>query len=287
MTGLLERQQWSHQHELLWHKHSACLSRCRNLGLQRARSPILIFLDDDLVVPPSFVESHIAAHTNQDRMVVMGLRNSVPFKVWSKAPLSPYDYMYGHSRTDPRAMEIQADELQTHPWVFVSGSNLSVRRNLAIDIGLFDENYLGWGFEDVDIAYRLYRHGANFHLMRDAIPIHMDNSSSRDLRNSSLTLEPHKVDDYFGNGEYFLRKFGDDPIVPLVVHLDRWRRLRSVGTETFESPQEQDIDMSGFYETDHKGDCSFPAELSLFTPYTSNDETRLKTLIQHEEDYDS
>jgi GT2 family glycosyltransferase len=44
-------------------------------------------------------------------------------------------------------------------WTRCASNNLSVRRRWAGVVGGWDEGYVGWGKEDMDFAYRLYRMG--------------------------------------------------------------------------------------------------------------------------------
>lgn len=52
------------------------------------------------------------------------------------------------------------------PWLYFLTSNASVDRNTLFDVGLFDESFKGWGEEDLELAFRLYRAGVPF----DALP---------------------------------------------------------------------------------------------------------------------
>jgi hypothetical protein len=51
-------------------------------------------------------------------------------------------------------------------------SNVSAPRGLALDIGGFDESFVGWGAVDLEFAYRLSRHGVVFSVAREAWGVH-------------------------------------------------------------------------------------------------------------------
>jgi glycosyltransferase involved in cell wall biosynthesis len=59
-----------------------------------------------------------------------------------------------------------------HPWQMFWGHNVSVPRALALEIGGFDEEFVGWGVEDLEFAYRLFRRGVSFHVARGACAAH-------------------------------------------------------------------------------------------------------------------
>ncbi|MDM5316752.1 glycosyltransferase [Fictibacillus sp. b24] len=46
------------------------------------------------------------------------------------------------------------------PWMFVITHNISLRKNLLKEVGLFFEGFQGYGCEDWELGYRLYKNGA-------------------------------------------------------------------------------------------------------------------------------
>jgi glycosyltransferase involved in cell wall biosynthesis len=58
------------------------------------------------------------------------------------------------------------------PWHFFCTCNISVDRNALLQVGLFDESFEGWGEEDAEMAYRLFRSGVQFDVAMDALNYH-------------------------------------------------------------------------------------------------------------------
>lgn len=58
------------------------------------------------------------------------------------------------------------------PWVTGGAGNLSIRRKILESVGGFDENFVGWGLEDLELEYRLYQAGACFAFGSRAIAYH-------------------------------------------------------------------------------------------------------------------
>ncbi len=84
-------------------------------------------------------------------------------------------------------------------WDYCASNNLSVRSKYVKEIGCWDENFIGWGEEDIDFAYRLYKIGV-LPVIPESGPIYayhleheIDNASNR------LSLEM--------NARYFIKKF--------------------------------------------------------------------------------
>jgi len=48
------------------------------------------------------------------------------------------------------------------PWVFLLSGNFSAPAETLQQTGGFDETFCGWGLEDVELGYRLHKHGVRF-----------------------------------------------------------------------------------------------------------------------------
>ena len=87
----------------------------------------------------------------------------------------------------------------SHRWDYCASNNLSVRRKHVLEVGCWDESFVGWGEEDIDFAYRLYMHG-----VLPVIPetgsiyaYHLDHEVDVEANSSSLER----------NARYFAEKF--------------------------------------------------------------------------------
>lgn len=106
------------------------ITRAMNLGLQEARSEIVLFLDDDIIPGPELIAAHIKAH-QQDEFVVAG-------QVIQQAE--------GVSKSPPPANFHFASDRKQYITELMGG-NFSIRRSMALRLGGFDENF-------VQVAYR-------------------------------------------------------------------------------------------------------------------------------------
>jgi hypothetical protein len=64
------------------------------------------------------------------------------------------------------------------PWSLGATGNLSAPRQLLIDAGGFDERFVGWGLEDLELCYRLHHLGARTVINHGAINYHLDHPRS-------------------------------------------------------------------------------------------------------------
>jgi len=143
----------------------------RNRGVELARSPIILFLDDDIVATPSLIERHLSHHREgRDDLAVIGpmlsppeVELSPPIK-WEQAMLyKQYDAM-GRGEYGPSYRQ------------FFTG-NASVRRTSLQAAGGFDLRFRRK--EDVELAYRMHVRGVKFLFDPEAAAHHYAERSFR------------------------------------------------------------------------------------------------------------
>jgi glycosyltransferase involved in cell wall biosynthesis len=209
----------------------------RNLGIRRATGDIMIFIDDDIVCPADFVAAHVGAHRQLERerrpRVVLGLRRRI-FERPSVLPITKRELRCAEpGRAFTAGLSLLRRRFGQNPWYHAISCNMSVTR---LDDGiLFDETFEGWGAEDVDFAYRLFRAGYRVLVSPETIVGHIEDPLPRDpFRCEALGLEP-RYESYLRNCVRLIRKHAGDREVVALVKRDlsryvfdtaerRWRR---------------------------------------------------------------
>ena len=121
-------------------------SAALNAGFAEAKGEVLIRCDDDLEPGPTYLADHVAAHGGPTPVGVVGLyRNVFGDTPYAKAYGQRYDRSvragaYSGELSDPRSF-----------WA----GNCSVTRATYGLVGGYDENFRGYGWEDIDWGYRL------------------------------------------------------------------------------------------------------------------------------------
>lgn len=134
----------------------------RNVGIRAARGEVVVMLDDDMEVAPSFLEAHLAAHESNPRAVVLGRIVAAP--ELGRHPLLHYLDSRGPEKV-PRGRPI--------PMKYFLTGNASVRRAALDEVGLFDEEFSLYGGEDTELGMRLGRAGLTFLYVPEALAHHL------------------------------------------------------------------------------------------------------------------
>lgn len=129
------------------------LPSARNRAIREAKSPILLFIDDDVIFKENFISEHYKYHKKSKIGCVTGkveqksiYTNEIPLCVKSEFLqwISVKKFQQDHIKIAFRS----------------AGGNMSFPRELAQRIGGFDEKFIGtaWG-EEYDFSIRLKKQG--------------------------------------------------------------------------------------------------------------------------------
>ena len=206
-----------------------CVSRARNFGIKKAKNEIIIFVDSDIIVTPNFVLEHVKSHNKDKKLVVIGYTSALETKrehnrkEIMKLVEKNYDKITGIN-VIPNYIDRMSEECLNNlnelekPWeIFLTG-NASVRRQCLLDVGMFDENFKGWGLEDIELGYRLIKWGLKFKLNRNALGYHIGTDI---VLNPFLSPSSEKWNNYIKNMNYFLKKFNNSEVKKTLIELDK------------------------------------------------------------------
>jgi glycosyltransferase involved in cell wall biosynthesis len=180
-------------------QENAGRSRARNRGLREAVGRVVIFNDSDAVPCREFVGLHCRAHDTPDRVAIGSRHESITF--WTPAMLDEggldrlpaatresdtYRERIAAARRGEAVSFATAEDIRAQPqvlealriggprpstaafwesslaWVHFVTRNVSVPRALLDRVGHFDEAFVGWGYEDTELGYRLGQAGGRF-----------------------------------------------------------------------------------------------------------------------------
>lgn len=145
-----------------------------NRAVALARAELLILLDDDMIAAPGLVAAHVAAHAGGEPRFVMG-----PAPIAPPARPSPFLRYMATTRNEHYARLAEPGRV-FHVRDLYSG-NASVRRDVLVGAGGFDEAYRTYGGEDVDLALRLEQAGVAFAFCPEALASEAYEKTFREL----------------------------------------------------------------------------------------------------------
>jgi glycosyltransferase involved in cell wall biosynthesis len=109
----------------------------RNRAIRLAQGEIMIFIDSDIIVVPDFVGAHLEAH-NRSGVVAVGL------------------VVHTNDLENPDSASFRITDMSR---AFFATGNVSVAKEYLLEVGLFDEAFDQYGWEDLELGHRLQKLG--------------------------------------------------------------------------------------------------------------------------------
>ncbi|MFD3257366.1 glycosyltransferase [Paenibacillus lentus] len=156
----------------------------RNQGIVGASGDVVIFLDGDQIAAPGFIAEHLRVHRFADDKLVIGFRryleqgtickDRMVTRLFGEAELLPFE-------EDERLWLMErfsenAGAFRT-AWHLFFSCNISVRRDRLMEVGMFNDEFQGWGLEDSELGYRLEQAGGSFVFNKKALAYHVHHPS--------------------------------------------------------------------------------------------------------------
>jgi len=141
--------------------HNVGRAAARNLGWRRATGRWVVFLDDDILAPPGLLRAHLELFARADDIGTIGAVVTDPDIV--DAPHFRYLDTRGVAKLPPGPA----------PGKYFVTQNAGVPRQALARIGGFDESYAAYGFEDMDLGFRLEDAGIRFRVLPGPVPRHI------------------------------------------------------------------------------------------------------------------
>lgn len=133
----------------------------RNLGAAEARGRVLLFLDSDVWAAPGLVSAHLAHHSGGDRLGVQGRSLTHPDSLTTV-------FMRATHLLPDLTVRNRNDLSPLH----VITRNFSVTKEAFHLVGGFDEGFVGYGWEDIDLGIRLRDAGVPLRYEPTALAYH-------------------------------------------------------------------------------------------------------------------
>lgn len=161
---------------IIYEKIKKCKNRSllRNTGVEFANYSILCFLDNDMLTPPNFIQTHFDEHERNEHTVLLGCRKSLLHfdisQIGEEALQTNFNILeYLPYYTDERLRMFNDIE----PWRFVFSHTLSIERDDYKNSGGFNVDFgEHWGFEDLELGFSLQLIGCKIKLLTNLFSFH-------------------------------------------------------------------------------------------------------------------
>lgn len=190
----------------------------RNRMAEAASGEIILFIDQDICISSDCILNHINLHKLYDNAIISGYTfGKKGIKLSESIDLNNIDiscisnhFSYFNSLVflkdvrDDLGLWKEKDnysllDFSIAPFQYIWSCNLSIRKELLFKIGGFDEEYINWGIEDIDIAYRAQLLKCNLIISKEAWCFHIPHYADVALNYLS----------WKNNLDYFFRKYSN------------------------------------------------------------------------------
>ncbi|BDE08189.1 glycosyl transferase [Vulcanimicrobium alpinum] len=134
----------------------------RNAGIEAARGRIVLFTDADIIASPDLLSRHLAHHERPGVRAVVGMEVQV---------VSYEDYLAKRADRSKR-LPLHGEKPKKLSWLYFLTGNASVPKAELDRVGRFDEDFTGYGHEDLELGYRLQHAGVPIFYEPNAVDYH-------------------------------------------------------------------------------------------------------------------
>lgn len=132
----------------------------RNMAIEKARGEVIFLTDGDVLAHKELLEQHMYYYRKYPGSVIVGRQMIVP---------SLENYEESGKICFRRDNKVAGQKLLWHH--LVTG-NASIGKKMLVDIGMFDEDFKGYGCEDYELGYRIVKKNIPIIYNPDAINYH-------------------------------------------------------------------------------------------------------------------
>ena len=150
----------------------------RNRGVRQALGDVIVFIDSDLVVTPSFLASH--GRSLQRAWQLSGDRLCFTYG----AVINTADF------DDPTS---ERHKLRDLSWAYFATGNVAIDRVVLERSGLFDTGFSLYGWEDLELGERLRRMGVKLIKCPEAVGYHWHPAFTLDQISKLIRVEGERA----------------------------------------------------------------------------------------------
>lgn len=173
------------------------LPHARNEGIAASKGDIIIFCDDDVLLESGWITAHVNGFSDKQIGAIGG---RILERGQEKVDVPNPGYINVFGRPVGNFASSQKGYIRT-----VRGGNMSFRKTVLDQVGVFDTNFIGTAIlEETDLSYRILSAGYKIMYEPNAGLLHLPQPSGNAATRDKLRAKWYR--DYFHNGMLFLLK---------------------------------------------------------------------------------
>ncbi|MEA3492896.1 MAG: glycosyltransferase [Candidatus Margulisiibacteriota bacterium] len=187
-------------------------SSARNHGVKEARSDIILLTDADMIAANDLLENHLIVHQQKKNASVEGATYNLKKKV-TVDELNP-----NHPDVEPYIKQHFRNGKKLKWSYFLSG-NLSLKKDAFLRAGGFDEKFSIYGWEDIELGYRLKKMGVPLIYCAKAANYHYHFVSGEDMLKRKYRMGQSAAYFYRKHPNFTVKMFlGMNPIAMFIFN---------------------------------------------------------------------
>jgi glycosyltransferase involved in cell wall biosynthesis len=150
-VSFLQDNQKEFPHVVLYQQDHKGAAAARNLGIEKSKGEIIVFIDSDLVVLPNFLTSHYQTLNGENRAFTYG------------AVINTANFEHPTSETF---------KLTDFSNAYFATGNVAIAKHWLVEAGMFDLAFRQYGWEDLELGVRLKKLGLKLIKCPEAVGYH-------------------------------------------------------------------------------------------------------------------
>ncbi|MDP8249013.1 MAG: glycosyltransferase [Candidatus Tritonobacter lacicola] len=148
-------------------------AKARNLGIESAGGPIILFAGDDCIPDKNLLREHLRMHRRKEAIAVLGhIDWHQDLKLTPFMKFLAMDTQFSYPRIKKLAEDV--------PFYYFYTSNISMSKEYIEKAGAFDEEFTKAVYEDVELGYRIWKSGLRIVYNSRAIAYHDHETELKD-----------------------------------------------------------------------------------------------------------
>ena len=184
------------------------VAAARNKGILNSEGEICVLLDCGILVASNAIEEHINSHSSNSNQAVLGYiydfdeyneneQYLIELNIDPALTDSYFSKLEDLNLLDLRESTFKklGDDLSLWPapWAIFYTGYLSIRKETIMKVGLFDESFTSWGFEDIDYGLLMFVNNVQIVLNRNLKSIHVPHEKSRAVIGEEVIKNTKKI----------------------------------------------------------------------------------------------